>query len=263
MTGATDTGATSKPLVIAHRGASISHAEHTMAAYETALDEGADGFECDVRLTLDSVMVCLHDRKIDRTSNGHAVVSTSTYADLVTHDYGSWHDPDQGSSQLLTLRQLLDFATLAPRPVSLSIETKHPVRYGGQIERHLVKTLKQYGLDDPSKAQVQVRVMSFSSVALRRMRSLAPQIPTVFLMDRVPLMHRDGTLPQGVPIAGPGIHILREHPHYVERVHKAGNKVHVWTVDEPDDVQLCLNHGVDAIITNKPGFVKGLINAST
>lgn len=259
VTEATESSAASMPLVIAHRGASVSHAEHTIDAYETALDEGADGFECDVRLTLDGVMVCLHDRRIDRTSNGHAVVSTSTYEELVKHDYGSWHDPGKGASQLLTFRQLLDFATSAPRPVSLSIETKHPVRYGGQIERRLVKTLKEYGLDDPSVSDVQVRVMSFSSVALRRMRSLAPKIPTVFLMDRVPLVHRDGSLPHGVHIAGPGIHILRKHPHYVERVHKAGNKVHVWTVDEPDDVQLCLNQGVDAIITNKPGFVKGLI----
>lgn len=259
MTEATKTSASPRPLVIAHRGASVSHAEHTIAAYETALDEGADGFECDVRLTLDGVMVCLHDRKIDRTSNGHAVVSTSTYDELVKHDYGSWHDPEIGSSQLLTLRQLLDFATSAPRPVSLSIETKHPVRYGGQIERRLVKMLEEYGLDDPEAAGVQVRVMSFSSVALRRMRSLAPKIPTVFLMDRVPLAYRDGTLPHGVHIAGPGIHVLRKHPHYVERVHSQGNQVHVWTVDKPEDVQLCLDQNVDAIITNRPGFVRNIV----
>lgn len=276
-----------RPLIIAHRGSSVSHAEHTLAAYETALEEGADGFECDVRLTADGVMVCLHDRRIDRTSDGHAVVSTSTYAQLIEHDYGSWHqlettnqpsaavslpvaDPlappivepqidKTAATRLLTLTQLLDFATAAPRPVSLSIETKHPVRYGGLIERRLARALRDYDLDDPSVAEVKVRVMSFSTVAMRRMRQLAPKIPTVFLMDRVPVSHRDGSLPPGVRIAGPGIHILRKHPHYVERVHKAGHQVHVWTVDDPADVQLCLDQGVDAIITNRPGEVRKMI----
>ena len=283
MTNSAELTQPKRPLVIAHRGASVSHAEHTLAAYETALAEGADGFECDVRLTADGVMVCLHDRRIDRTSNGNAVVSTSTYEELVQHDYGSWHEKGLGTpeslaatlptteppdlpptepkidsstaNKLLTLRQLLDFATSAPRPVSLSIETKHPVRYGGLIERRLAQALYDYDLEDPSVADVKVRVMSFSSVALRRMRHLAPKVPTVFLMDRVPLLNRDGTLPYGVRIAGPGIHVLREHPHYVERAHKAGHQVHVWTVDEPADVQLCLDQGVDAIITNRPGEV--------
>lgn len=284
MTDSPAANPTTRPLVIAHRGASKTHAEHTLAAYETALAEGADGFECDVRLTADGVMVCLHDRRIDRTSDGHAVVSTSTYAELVKHDYGSWHnDKNHGlpkrlatarltveppplpptepevdkssATKLLTLRQLLDFATSAPRPVSLSIETKHPVRFGGLIERRLVQALRDYDLDDPSTANVQVRVMSFSTIALRRMRQLAPKIPTVFLMDRVPLRYRDGSLPPGVGIAGPGVDVLRAHPHYVERVHRAGNQVHVWTVDSPEDVQLCIDQGVDAIITNRPGDV--------
>lgn len=289
--------APTRPLVIAHRGASVSHAEHTLAAYETALAEGADGFECDVRLTADGVMVCLHDRRIDRTSDGHAVVSSTTYAELVKYDYGSWHElagpqtqsehlvgdslidslGDEGipgapptrepavdpsaANRLLTMRQLLEFAKQAPRPVSLSIETKHPVRFGGLIERRLARILGDYGLTDPNSADVTVRVMSFSSVALRRMHQLAPKVPTVFLMDRVPVMHRDGSLPKGVRIAGPGIHILRDHPHYVERVHRQGNQVHVWTVDSPADVKLCLEQGVDAIITNQPGDVLKQITA--
>ena len=58
------------PFVVAHRGASGERPEHTLAAYELALQEGADGVECDVRLTRDGHLVCVHDRKVDRTSNG-------------------------------------------------------------------------------------------------------------------------------------------------------------------------------------------------
>ena len=66
------------PFVVAHRGASGERPEHTLAAYELALQEGADGVECDVRLTRDGHLVCVHDRKVDRTSNGSGLVSEMT-----------------------------------------------------------------------------------------------------------------------------------------------------------------------------------------
>ena len=76
-------------LVVAHRGSSGDVAEHTLGAYETAVAEGADALECDVRLTRDGVLVCVHDRKVNRTSDGRGVVSTLELADL-----GSVHRPD-------------------------------------------------------------------------------------------------------------------------------------------------------------------------
>jgi glycerophosphoryl diester phosphodiesterase len=81
-------------------------------------------------------------------------------------------------------------------------------------------------------------------------------VSTVFLMERVPLRYRDGSLPPGVRIAGPSIEVIRAHPGYVERVQRRGNEVHVWTVDAPADVRLCIDLGVDAIITNRPGRVR-------
>ena len=79
------------PLVFAHRGASADLPEHTLAAYLRALDEGADGLECDVRLTRDGHLVCVHDRRLDRTSNGRGPVSARTLAELEALDFGSWH----------------------------------------------------------------------------------------------------------------------------------------------------------------------------
>ena len=69
------------PLVFAHRGSSHALPEHTLAAYLRAVDEGADGLECDVRLTRDRHLVCLHDRRLERTSNGRGPVSEHTLAD--------------------------------------------------------------------------------------------------------------------------------------------------------------------------------------
>jgi glycerophosphoryl diester phosphodiesterase len=252
--------------VVAHRGANENEPEHSMAAYLRALDEGADAVECDVRLTSDGVLVLVHDRRIDRTSTGKGTVSAKRLADLARHDYsggpGTWLDfeaprADETRSRVLTLENFL--ATLMERSetVRFAIETKHPTRYGGYVEETLVETLERFGLARPRRdGSSRVRMMSFSQSAVRRMRSLAPGIPTVLLMDHVPLRFRDGSLPLGVPIAGPSIEVIRAHPSYVERVHTHGGYVHVWTVDDPADVDLCAAVGVDAIISNRPAMVR-------
>jgi glycerophosphoryl diester phosphodiesterase len=256
------------PLVIAHRGASDEVPEHTRAAYERALRDGADGLEADVRLTADGHLVCVHDRRVDRTSDGNGVLSTMTLNELEGLDFGSWRVegmdelPDEvvdgGPARVLTLERLLDLALRAGRPVHLLVETKHPTRYAGYVEQRLAEVLRTYGLDGSDAAashQVSVTLMTFSEVALMRMRRLTPALPLVFLMERVPIRFRAGQLPRGVDVAGPGVHIVRDHPHYVSRVHGQGHRVFVWTVDDAADVALVAQMGVDAIITNRPRAV--------
>ncbi len=272
-----------RPQVVAHRGASDEVAEHTLAAYTRAIEQGADGLECDVRLSADGHLVCVHDRKVDRTSNGRGLVSTLELTQLEGLDWGSWkqqsqelalanpdlpeqRNPDEPDvvelgdrSHLLTLRRLLGLVAAADRRVEVAIETKHPSRYAGMVEHALVDVLDEFGWAGrpigPAAVPSPIRVMSFSLLAVRRMRLLAPNLPLVLLMERVPLPLRDGTLPRGVRIAGISMRILRSYPQYVAKAHAQGNAVHVWTVDEPDDVERCLDAGVDAIITNRPGPV--------
>ena len=245
--------------VVAHRGSSDDAPEHTLHAYKRALAEGADALECDVRLTKDGHLVCVHDRRIDRTSNGRGILSTLELAELNELDWGSWRDtwedfedpemPDRDKSQILTLRRLLEAVAAVDRRVEVAIETKHPTRYAGLVERRLVALLDEFGW---AGARSPVRVMSFSQLSLRRLRYLAPDLRSVMLFERVPLRFRDGSLPEGVAIAGPSIEIVRSHPRYVERAHRHGHPVHVWTVDAVDDIALCRDLGVEAIITNRP-----------
>lgn len=253
-------------LVVAHRGSSALHAEHTLTAYEKAITEGADALECDVRLTRDGVLVCVHDRRVDRTSDGRGVVSALELADLHQLDFASWkgrdRDPlleasweeaDHEGGRVLTLEQLVQLAVDHERPVQLHIETKHPTRYGGLVEKALVELLGRYGLARPlSRSVSQVTVMSFASTSLRRVHVMAPTLPTVLLMDRVPVRYRDGSLPPRVGIAGPSLRVLRGHPRYVEHVHAQGHRVHVWTVDQKEDIAYVLGLGVDAVISNHP-----------
>jgi glycerophosphoryl diester phosphodiesterase len=257
-----------EPLVFAHRGSSAAMPEHTLGAYLRALDEGVDGLECDVRLTRDGHLVCLHDRRLERTSNGRGLVSTKTLAQLNELDFGSWHpglpeetdelivDREPGEpTRVLTLDRLLTVATQARRPVRLLIETKHPTRYGEEVEQALVATLRRHGLDQPDPDGVQVTVMSFAYSAVRRCRRLAPQLPAVLLMELLPPWQRSGKLPTGVHIAGPGVRLVRNHPRLVERLRERGNDCYVWTVNTPDDLTLVREIGVAGIITDRPAFV--------
>ena len=253
------------PQVVAHRGSSEKKAEHTLAAYVEAMDEGAEALECDVRLTADGHLVCMHDRRIERTSNGRGAVSTLELQQLEELDWESWKQPwprlddetvapDPRGSSILTLERLLDTVRDYDRRVEVAIETKHPTRFAGLVERRLVELLDRYGWARPRRGTTSpARIMSFSWMSLRRCLELAPTLQTVYLMDRVPLRFRDGSLPLGANAAGPSIEIIRAHPEYVAKVHRTGNQVHVWTVNNPVDVELCAALGVDAVITDKPG----------
>ena len=260
------------PLVIAHRGSSLAEPEHTLRAYMRAIEEGAHALECDVRLTADSHLVCVHDRRVNRTSNGRGIVSTLELAELEGLDWGSWkHDhpgdlelPDRDRNRLLTLRTLLTTVLESERPIGLAIETKHPTRYAGLVERQLARVLAEFDLDGPrGPDQHWVRVMSFSQLAVQRMRQLCPDVPAVYLIeDAVPLRFRDGSLPKGIHTVGFDVKILRRYPQTVARQHRHGHEVYAWTVDEPADIELCLELGVDAIISNRPRAVLDAVEVS-
>jgi glycerophosphoryl diester phosphodiesterase len=272
-------------MVVAHRGASWDVAEHTLAAYVAAIESGADALECDVRLTRDGYLVCVHDRTVNRTSNGSGLVSEFDLARLAEMDFVSWRaewptsadqlladdpylrgvvpDREPGGG-VLTLATLLGLVHDASRPIRLLIETKHPTRYSGLVEQELVRQLAHFGwagrpgsrrladapLTEPSTDRVDV--MSFAPIALRRVRLLAPDVRTVLLLDRLLPRRRDGALPIGVRGAGPGLPLLQASPGYVERAHARGHLVYTWTVDDPSDMDFVIDLGVDAMITNRP-----------
>jgi glycerophosphoryl diester phosphodiesterase len=243
------------PLIFGHRGASYDVPEHTLDAYLRAIDSGADGVECDVRLSRDGHLVCVHDRRLERTSNGRGLVRRQSLAELQELDFGSWHS--EQPAELLTLDRLLEAVKGAGRPVRVLVETKHPTRGGRAMEPTLAATLRRHGLDRPDKDDPGgVTMMSFSPLALQRMRAYAPLVPRVFLIEVLPPGLRGGQLPYGAKIGGPRIALLRARPQLAERLIERGNGVYVWTVNEPADIDLCQRLGVTGIITDRPTFVR-------
>ena len=257
----------SRPQVVAHRGSSHDTPEHTLAAYVKALDEGAEALECDVRLTADGHLVCVHDRNLKRTAANAGIVSTMNLAELDELDFASWKDPwselddeaparDPQDGKVLTLRKLLETVADYDRHVELAIETKHPTRYGGLVERRLVETLGDFGW---TGADSPARVMSFSLNAMNRVRRLAPDLQVVMLVDKAhhwpvlrPMVDDDW-------IIGPGIEELRAHPGLGRHLVRAGREIHVWTVNTAEDLEICLDLGVSAVISDRPKYMLELL----
>jgi glycerophosphoryl diester phosphodiesterase len=263
--------------VVAHRGVSAEAPEQTLAAYQQALTVGADAVECDVRMTRDGVLVCVHDRQIRRTSNGRGVVSALHLAELEQYQFGPrkprarnrWADdeilsitdePDVENGRVLTLDRLLDYITATPGGLRLAIETKHPTRHTRKVEEALVECLRRYGLLGNGRpvewaGKPAVRMMSFSQFAVRRMAELAPAVPTVQLIGKRLRPVRREVLNGSATAVGPGIAVIRADPEFVADAHAAGKEVHVWTVNRPADMDLVRGLGVDAIITDHPDKV--------
>ncbi len=249
-----------RPQVVGHRGASHDNPEHTLGAYVAALESGAEGLECDVRLTADGHLVCVHDRRVDRVTDGRGLVSTMELAELDELDFSSWKNPwadlddeapevDEETKRVLTLRRLLEMARDYDHPVDLAIETKHPTRYAGLVERRLVELLSEVGW---AAGNSPARVMSFSPVALTRIKRLAPELEVVLLMERQYSWQMAVNVLGPGWIAGPGIDLLRESPKLGQRLRKRGRRMHVWVVNEPADLDLCVSLGVEAVITDNP-----------
>ena len=217
-----------------------------MAAYESAVKQGADGFECDLRLTKDGVAVLWHDADLKRRANNEAVVHDSTYAELVAI-----------YPQIVTLDEFLDFGINERK--SLLLETKHPVPSRTAIEEHVANKLRTEA-KRIQKAGIEITVMSFSWFAIERVKQLDSSIALTYLIrETTPKLSIRYTSAHSI---GPGIAQLRKKPALAQKIKSAGKKLNVWTVDEPADIIMCRHLGVDNLITNRPGFAREVLSAN-
>ena len=234
--------------MIAHRGAKMHLPEHTMAAMQRAVDEGADVLECDARLTRDRQVVCHHDADLDRTSDTTGPLHRRSLAELGEVDFGT-------GPGVLTFREIVSFCRDRPNPLGLLVETKHPSRFVWQVERAVVAELVQ-GLGPYLEGLPLVGAMSFSPIAVRRLAALAPRL------QRVRLRRERAPLPQlsTSHAAGLSLRLVRADPTVVRDCHERGQLTYVWTVNKPDDMALCVDLGVDGIITDDPGTARRIVD---
>ena len=205
-----------------------------MAAYKAAIDDGADGFECDVRITKDNQLLLWHDADMQRVAGSAARIADSTLSDI--KDY---------YPEAMTLEELLILAR--DNKKELAIETKHPVPTGSAVERKVVELLAQ------EKPVADIHIMSFSWLALEKVRMISPKQSTVALLhDRFSFAMRRFTSAGSI---GPEISSLRSNPHLLEDP----RNLFVWSVDDADDMLFCANNGVDVLITNNPSNARSVL----
>jgi glycerophosphoryl diester phosphodiesterase len=205
-----------------------------MAAYKAAIDEGADGLECDVRLSKDNQLVLWHDPDMQRIAGNTARIADLTFNEIRAH-----------YPQVITLDQLLILAR--DNKKELAIETKHPVPSASAVEKNVMALLQQ------EKLVADIHVMSFSWLALENIRKIDPQQKTVALLnDTFSFAMRRFTSAQSI---GPGIAAFRQKPH----LNQDPRNLFVWTVDDADDMRFCADNGVDVLITNTPSYARSVL----
>ena len=258
----------------AHQGGAREAPSSTIHAFRRACSAGAHALEMDVHCTADGVLVVCHDATVDRTTPATGRIADLSMAQLSELDNAYWWVPgeeavhDRGDEEY-ELRgrapgdPTLGVATLAEvldefRHVYLNLDIKGIPPQVEPYEAKLADLLRTY------ERAADVIVASFHDEALHRFRSAAPEIATSFgLMESI---HAGQALRSGAPVDKAGGQVALQVPHrlhgvevvdadLVERAHHSGLAVHVWTIDDKEEMAELLAMGVDAIITDVPSVL--------
>lgn len=283
------TGNRPAPLLVAHRGASGYAPEHTLAAYELAIEQGADIIEPDLQVTRDGRLIALHDLTLERTTNVSEVfpdrfreetdrgqivrrwyANDFTLEEIRRLDAGAWFDARFAGARVPTLAEVID---MARGRAGIFPETKAPEVYGERghdMERLLLDELQAHGLErrgaDPATP---VYLQSFSPESLRVLRhDLGVDLHLTFLLSGGSEV-AEWLTPEGLARVrdfadgiGPSKSILLERPDVVARAHEAGLTVIPYTfrADDPgrfptpaaEMAYFLFDLGVDGLFTNEP-----------
>ena len=242
-----------RPLILAHRGASASAPENTLAAFALAIEQGADGIELDVTRCATGEVVVMHDATVDRTTDGTGAVTALPLDALHGLDAGAWFGPGWSGERIPLLDEVLE---LVGGRLRINIEIKREGS-GGGLEEQIAAQVRRHAL------QHEVIISSFSPRALRRIRHVAPELPRALLTALpAPL---DLTLAWAEPLLAP----TALHTHHgmasanmIRNAHRRGLRVNVWTVNEPAAMRRMIALEVDGIITDRPANLAAIFRAS-
>ncbi|SFG20686.1 glycerophosphodiester phosphodiesterase [Sporolactobacillus nakayamae] len=231
-----------KTAVYAHRGSKSNRPENTLASFEEAMRVGSDGIELDVHLTKDQQVVVMHDEKIDRTTNGKGQIKSYTLEELKRFDAGSWFSPKFKGERVPTLSQVLEL--LKNYQGVLNIEFKTDRNVYPSIEARVADLVDQY------RPLLPVVYSSFNHESLIRLKQIKPNAEIALLLwerlaDPWRYTEQVGATAQHLwqPTA------LSET---AAQLQNHGIKVRAWTVNQPKNMQLAFEMGLDAIITDHP-----------
>jgi glycerophosphoryl diester phosphodiesterase len=226
-------------MVVAHRGASMEQPENTIAAFEAAIDAGADAVEFDVRMTADGHAVVMHDPGVSRTTDGSGLVSEMTLAEI----------------RKLGVPTLEEALRCLSGRAAADIEIKNlPGEPDFRPNREQAVEATLDALDATGFASP-VIVSSFNPASITHSRSRRPDVPTglltVYEVDAEEALKRATT--DGHPWVLPFVlKVLETGDGFADRVHEGGALLGVWIADDPETARRLFALGADAVATNDP-----------
>lgn len=233
-----------RPTIFAHRGASAHAPENTLAAFELALAQGAEGIELDAKLSADGHAVVIHDATVDRTTDGHGRVKDMSLADLRSLGAGLFFAEKYRGEKVPTLEEV--FEALGKR-MFINVELTNYNTPGDHLVESVCMLVKKFEL------QKRVLFSSFFASNLSKARGLLPEVPRGLLAFNGLL----GAWARSFGFAFGRYQALHPNlkdvtPQQVQRVHRLERRVHVWTVNATEDMRRLFDWGVDAIFTDDP-----------
>jgi glycerophosphoryl diester phosphodiesterase len=232
-------------LNIAHRGASALAPENTIAAFERAVELGADVIELDLHMSQDGELVVIHDDTLDRTTDGSGPVHQRSLAELMRLDAGRWFGEGFAGQRIPRLDEVLDrFAGKVP----LALEIKAGSTFFPGIEEKVVSALRERAAID------QTAVASFDHYALRRLKEIEPTIRTAALLVGRPVSL--SALAGPAKADGLALEASFVTNTEVEACRAAGLHIVVWVVNDPAQMRHFIALGVDGIITDRPDLLR-------
>ncbi len=229
--------------IIAHRGASASAPENTLASIQRAIDEGTDWVEIDVQETADGEVVVFHDSDFMKLAGVNRKLWEVTVEELQDIDVGSSFSSEFSDQRVPTLAQVLE---MCKGKAGVDIELKY---YGHdqQLEQRVIDLVESQAMTD------QVMFMSLKLDAVKKMKSLRPEWKSGLLLS-VSL----GDL-SGMQADFLAINANFASRTMVRKAHELGKQVYVWTVNDPVTMAVMIGRGVDGLITDKPGLAKQVL----
>ncbi len=256
-----------RPLVFAHRGGGGLFPENTLEAFEYSARMGADVLELDVHSTSDGTLVVMHDGSVDRTTNGRGRVSEMTLADLKKLDAGYLFTNDNGATfpfrgkgiAIPTLREIFE---KFPQ-TTFNVEPKQATP---SITKPLCEMIRQYKMTDKTI------VGSFRQTAVDEFRAFCPEVATSATPAEVSeflAMYKTGIADSytppfqalQVPVNASFLNVVSKD--FVEAAHRRNLQVHVWTINDADEMRRLLEINVDGIMTDYPDRLLNLLGRAS
>jgi glycerophosphoryl diester phosphodiesterase len=222
----------SVPLLIAHRGASIDAPENTLAAFRLAIEQRADGLECDLRMSKDGVIVICHDDSLKRTHGIKLAINEATATVLARYD-------------VPTLAETL--ATVRGKLAPINLELKEPIP---------PQTLADaIGADSEG-----IILSSFEQQIIAETRAALPHLPFWLLT----LQGTNTVIADAAALGCVGIHVWHRTatPRFIAHAMRAGFPVYIWTLDDTRRAGILAGRGIAGITTNVPGQMRAFFDAS-